>query len=221
MGKLLLNYTKKKEANKMKAKLLIVYAIICFFASCDELLPKRVGNESDTYIEDNPDNYQYYIEDVVKYNIALANTIIENNNRLDGNIAVGLLYNDYGDIFDEMFNYYLNRISDFDDTVNDLWEKEWLNENETEGYQTVLTNLSNNPNYQNNDIASDVLDVYRNTRIILSEYTRVPTSSQTNLWQFKELTTGIRFYFCIDEKNDTWDCYPDSDSYDWYFSKNL
>lgn len=205
----------------MKAKLLIVYAIICFFTSCDELLPKRIGNESDAYIEDNPDNYQYYIEDVVKYNIALANTVIENSNRLEGNVAAGLLYNDYGDIFDGMFNYYLNRISDFDDTVNDLWEKEWSNENGTEGYQAVLTKLSNNPNYQNNDIASDVLDVYRNTRIIISEYVQVPTSSQTKLWQFKELTTGIRFYFCIDEKNDTWDCYPDDDSYDWYFSKNL
>ncbi|MBO7594587.1 MAG: hypothetical protein J6T12_06425 [Salinivirgaceae bacterium] len=208
----------------MKAKLLIVCTIICLFTSCDGLLPQKVGNESDAYtedypayIEDNPDNYQSYIEDVVKYNIALANAVIENSNRLEGNVAAGLLYNDYGDIFDGMFNYYLNRISDLDDTVNDLW----LNEEGTDGYQAVLTKLSNNPNYQNNDIASDVLDVYRNTRIIISEYVQVPTSSQTKLWQFKELTTGIRFYFCIHEKDDFWECYPDDDSYDWYFSKNL
>ena len=45
----------------------------------------------------------------------------------------------------------------------------------------------------------NILKEYKKTRVVLSDYKKISTSSQTKMWEFKEITTGILFYFSINE----------------------
>lgn len=185
---------------------LVLFAML--FCSCDNLLPHKTDSQSDGYDESenvyytDPEYYQSQIEDVVKYRIALANAIIKKHNE----------YN-YSAIFDK----YMNLMGDFRDVV-----REWyLAEDAKNGYEVVLSKMARDYNNTYYNIAKDVLVEYKRLNIILSDYQRISTSTQTKLWQFRELKTGIGFTFCYYLENNGWQCTLDKESYSRYIDTNL
>ena len=128
-----------------------------------------------SYINSRPENFQEEIEDYVKF------TVSEINYTLD-NILVVYLSSSRFDAFEDE----IRKMAHIDNSKN--------------SYEKALSRVANNTNNQYNDIARDLLNEYQNTRVVLSDYRKVPTSSQTMVWEFKEITTGILFYFSINEK---------------------
>lgn len=153
----------------------------------------RYFNKITTYVDSNPKNHQNEIEDFVRFKISEVNYIINN-----------------------LFDYYsYDKIEGFEEHVDNMTQDLMIS------YEKVLMKIANDPNDNYNGIANKVLNEYRNARTILSDYEKIPTSSQTKLWKFTEIGTGILFYFSVDDKEGVWSCYLDDDSAERYLEKNL
>ena len=79
--------------------------------------------------------------------------------------------------------------------------------------------MANNPENTYNGMARKILNEYKNTRIVLSDYKKIPTSSQTKVWEFKEIDTGILFYFSADENE--YRIKPDDESLERYLENTM
>lgn len=146
-----------------------------------------------SYMDYHPKNYQTEIEDFVRFRVSEANYIIDN--------VVNL--------------YSFDRLSSFDDEILKLTH----NDNSKNSYEKALSRIANDSSNQYRGIAKKLLDEYKKTRVVLSDYKKVPTSSQTMVWEFKEINTGIRFYFSINEKE--YEVRSDDDSVRQYLEKYL
>lgn len=147
-------------------------------------------DEFTSYLASHPKNYQSEIEDYVRFTVSEINYIVDN-----------------------VFVVYLS--SSQLDAFNDEIRKMAHNDS----YEKALFQMANNTNNQYNDIAIKLLNEYRNTRVILSDYRKVPTSSQTMVWEFSEINTGILFQFSADEQS--YEIKVDDNSAERYLEKNL
>lgn len=147
-----------------------------------------------SYINSRPEKYQEQIEDYARFTVAEMNYIIDN-----------------------VLVVYLSsmRFDAFDDEIRKLAN----NDNSKRSYEKVLSQVANNTSNQYNDIAKKLLNEYHNTKVVLSDYRKVPTSSQTMVWEFTEINTGILFQFSIDEK--MYVIKADDESAQRYLEKNL
>ena len=147
-----------------------------------------------SYINSRPENYQEQIEDYARFTVAEMNYIIDN-----------------------VLVVYLSsmRFDAFDDEIRKLAH----NDHSKRSYEKVLSQVANNTSNQYNDIAKKLLNEYHNTKVVLSDYRKVPTSSQTMVWEFTEINTGILFQFSIDEK--MYVIKADDESAQRYLEKNL
>lgn len=142
-------------------------------------------------ISSHPKNYQDEIEDFVRFKISETNYVM--NNLLD------LLLSDQLDGFeDEIFK-----------TVH--------KDHSTNSCEKALSSMANNPNCRFSNMANNILKEYKKTRVVLSDYKKISTSSQTKMWEFKEITTGILFYFSINENE--YGIEVDDDSLQRYLEK--
>lgn len=151
-------------------------------------------NDIRSYINSRPENFQEEIEDYVKFTVSEINYTIDN-------VFVVYFSSSRFDAFDDE----IRRITYIDNSKN--------------SYEKALYRMANNTNNQFNDIAKSLLNEYQNTRVVLSDYRKIPTSSQTMVWEFTEINTGILFQFSIDEK--TYAIKVDDDSAQRYLEKNL
>lgn len=150
-------------------------------------------DEVSSYIESNPRNYQNEIEDFVRFTVSEVNYISNN-------------------LFD-VFTY--DRLSSFNDEVEQMAR----NDKSTKRYENALSRMANNPENTYNGMARKILNEYKNTRIVLSDYKKIPTSSQTKVWEFKEIDTGILFYFSADENE--YRIKPDDESLERYLENTM
>ena len=148
-------------------------------------------------VYDGPNNYQEAIEDVVRYNVALSDYIIDND-----------------DLDERQWDTFVDKVFAFDEYMSGRWKKE----NIKAGYLKALTDISKRPTHIYYDYANGILKEYNNTSVILSDYYRINTSSKTNVWEFWEINTGIKFRFAL---GDTWSCEMDHDSWLQYLGKYL
>lgn len=143
-------------------------------------------------ISSHPKNYQDEIEDFVRFRISETNYVMDN-----------------------LFDFLLSdKLDDFENEI----KKVVHNDYSTDSYEKTLSRMASNPNSQYCNIANNILKEYRKTRVILSDYKKIPTSSQTMMWEFKEITTGILFYFSINENE--YIIEVDEDSLQRYLEKN-
>ena len=161
----------------------------------------------------SPKDYQTEIEDYVKFEIAVGNVMIKQYNGVfNGNAFVSLTSNDFGELYSYAWDEYCERIDEFEEAMGELW----CNEECPEGYLSVLQKVtSTSGTYQY--LAEKVLGEYKNMSVILSEYSQLATSSDTKVWRFQELNTGIYFRFYL---NDIWSCEPEESSIIRYFNTN-
>lgn len=150
-------------------------------------------NEVSSYIESNPRNYQDEIEDFVRFTVSEGNYISNN-------------------LFD-VFTY--DQLSSFNEEVAQMVH----NDRFTKSYENALSRMANDPKSKYNGMAKKILNEYKNTRIVLSDYKKIPTSSQTRVWEFKEIDTGILFYFSADENE--YRIKPDDESLERYMKKTI
>ena len=192
-------------------RILVLLFLMTMMASCDFMLPRPVGGSQEIYDDayggysnkannekDGPWNYQAAIEDVVTYNIAICNYMINNYN-----VLTASYWNIFVDKIDNFDNYMLER---------------WLEETDDTGYLNLLTDISDMPAHKYCNLANQVLQEYNNISVILSDYRQIKTSSKTKVWEFKEINTGIKFRFTLDE---VWTCEMDDDSGSRYLRKNI
>ena len=162
----------------------------------------------------SPNDYQTEIEDFVKFEIAVGDVMIKQyTDVFKGNAFVSLTSNDFGGLYSSAWDEYCERIDEFEEAMSELW----YDEESPEGYLSVLqkvTNTSGEFQY----LAEKVLEEYKNTSVILSEYKQLATSSDTKVWRFQELNTGIYFRFYLDE---TWTCEPEESSITHYLRKHI
>lgn len=192
-------------------RILVVLVLMTMMVSCDFLLPSPAGGSQEVPVgsnygysnkvksdKDGPWNYQEAIEDVVTYNIAICNYMINN----------------YNDLTASIWNAFVGRIEDFD---NYMLER-WLKETDDTGYLNLLKDISDMPAHEYCNIANQVLKEYNNISVILSDYRQIKTSSKTKVWEFYEINSGIKFRFTLDE---VWTCEMDDDSGSRYLRKNI
>ena len=151
-------------------------------------------NDFSAYLASHPKNYQNEIEDYVRFTVSETNFIVDNF------IDIVLSSSSF-----EAFNDEIHKIAH--------------NDNSKKSYEKALSRVANNANNQYNDIAKQLLNEYQKTMVILSDYRKVPTSSQTMVWEFTEINTGILFQFSIDEQS--YGIKVDDDSIERYLEKNL
>lgn len=172
----------------------------------------RYINEVTSYIESNPKTYQNEIEDCVRFEVAGVNCIINEVNSYShlSSLEKAFIVELGG------LNVIEKRFSDLgglDDEINNM-----VHNNTSLSYEKALSLVANNTNNQYSDLAKKMLDEYEKTRIVLSDYRKISTSSQTMVWEFTEINTGILFRFSLDEKGYAID--GDSDSVERYFERN-
>ena len=169
-----------------------VIVIICGYKWLKDKASPYI-NEVSSYIESNPRNYQNEIEDFVRFTVSEVNYISNN-------------------LFD-VFTY--DRLSSFNDEVEQMAR----NDKSTKSYENALSRMANDPENTYNGMAKKILNEYKNTRIVLSDYKKIPTSSQTKVWEFKEIDTGILFYFSADENE--YRIKPDDESLEGHMKKTI
>lgn len=180
--------------------LLLVVATV--LASCD-LSSFRDSVISHTI---SPKDYQTEIEDIVKYEISVYDVMIKQySDVFEDNLFVALTASDFGGLYSYAWDEYCKRIDKFDEAMSDLW----LAEECEEGYKAVLQKVSNTPNHKFQDLAKKVYEKYDRTSVIISEYQQLATSSDTKVWRFQELNTGVFFRFTYGE---SWSCEPEESS---------
>lgn len=162
----------------------------------------------------SPKSFQGEIEDCVRYTIAVCNVSFGGG---------------------EMNKFRSASIKQFTDTVEESWENEEsetayrdILERMSEGVSDNSTSQSDGSNFlsavmgaafdnllpSSEKLAASVLKEYDRLDIILSEYNKVATSSDTELWEFRELNSGIVFHFRLTDEG--WDCEPEETSLSKY-----
>lgn len=205
MDNIILTYIKRG------AKYLLLLVAATVFASCD------LSSFRDAVISHatSPEDYQTEIEDVVKYEISVCDVMIKQYSDLfKDNLFVALTADDFGELYSYTWEEYCNGIDKFDETMSELW----LAEESKEGLKAVLYKVSNTPNHKYQDLAKKVYSEYNRTSVIISDYQQLATSSDTKVWRFQELNTGIFFRFTYGE---TWSCEPEEQSIIRYLKKNI
>lgn len=188
----------------MKKGLIIACTIIVLLVLCEVfLLNKNTDDNSANSIElnesDGPWNYQTSIEDIVRFEVALYNVVIDNYDKIS---------------FEYLWDLYIDRVADFEDYMYNVWK----DETEEQAFQHILINISDMPDHEYYKLAKEVLKEYNQTNVILSSYSQIPTSSNIKLWVFRELNTGLDFKFTL---GDTWFCEVDEDSAMRYLRKYM
>ncbi len=205
MDSIILTYIKRGLIGLM----LLVVATV--FTSCDLSSFRNVVNSHFT----SPEDYQTEIEDIVKYEISVCDVMIKQySDVFEDNLFVALTANDFGGLYSYAWDECCNRIDKFEEAMSDLW----LAEESEEGYKAVLRKISNTPNHKFQDLAEKVYAEYNRVSVIISEYQQIATSSDTKVWRFQELNTGIFFRFTYGE---TWSCEPEEASITHYLKKNI
>ncbi len=196
---------------KRGAKYLLLLVVTTIYASCDfSSFRDAVISQTTT-----PEDYQTEIEDIVKYEISICDVMIKQySDAFEDNLFVALTASDFGGLYSYAWDEYCNRIDKFDEAMSDLW----LAEESEEGYRAVLQKVSNTPNHKFQDLAKKVYAEYDRTAVIISEYQQLATSSDTKVWRFQELNTGVFFRFTYGE---SWSCQPEESSITRYLKKYI
>ena len=96
---------------------------------------------------------------------------------------------------------YCDSIDNFEDSINELF----IQTEEYAGYKIVLNQVSKDQTNNWNSLAEKVLEKYNAIDVIISDYKKVETSSDTKIWKFTELNTGLVCKFWIESDN-KWCC---------------
>jgi hypothetical protein len=175
----------------MKKQVVLTALSLLLFASCGNLLV-------------SPNTYQEEIEDVVKYNIAVAMVMSDKYSELENAAESASLF--WGEEFTSFahkksWEKYCDSIDNFEDSINELW-------NQTEegaGYQTALNQVSQDQTNIWGKLAKKTLGKYNDINVVISEYQRVETSTDAKIWKFTELNTGLIGTFSVDNDG-KWNC---------------
>lgn len=183
--------------------LLCSVVIICI-CSCNTPL---LSNETES-----PEDYQEEIEDLVRFNVALINTMantygnyIEDSKGLDWQInssfwSIWSGKNDY-QYFDACWDQYCDSIFDFNNYIDSIW----FDTESSCAYLEVLQEISKNVGDKWNTIATHVLEEYMETSVLISDYKRIETSSDAKMWYFRDYNSGLEGSFLF-ESDDIWRC---------------
>ena len=205
MGSIILTYIKRV----LRGMMLLIFATV--FTSCDL---SSFRNAINGHLA-SPEKYQTEIEDIAKYTVSVCDVMIKQYSDLfKDNLFVALTADDFGELYSYTWEEYCNGIDKFDETMSELW----LAEESKEGLKAVLYKVSNTPNHKFQDLAKKVYSEYNRTSVIISDYQQLATSSDTKVWRFQELNTGIFFRFTYGE---TWSCEPEEQSIIRYLKKNI
>lgn len=160
--------------------LVVMSAII--FASCSSM----------------PKLYDEEIRDVVKFNIASFDWMIDMASDPEDAMVIAL-------IGEEFFTEIL-----------DIPQQMWLKEADAK-YKDILFSLSKDHEYS--EFYEDILNNYNNLSISLSEYKEIESTKDYEAWSFKEMITGIEFIFeyTTADDEDNWSCEATGDSIERYF----
>lgn len=201
---------------------LLLLATATVFTSCDinsirdAVTIRPISHTlSPNDFQTEPNVFQTEIEDIAKFQIALCDVMIKQYSDLfENNLYVALTADDFGELYSYLWVEYCNKIDKFEKAM----EKLWLKEECEEGYKAVLQKVSSTPNHKFQDLAKEVAAEYDRTSVIISDYQQLSTSSDTKVWRFQELNTGIYFRF---EYGETWSCYPEEESMTRYLKKHM
>lgn len=170
----------------------------------------------------NPQDYQEQIEDGVKYHISILNSLAERINDMSEAqkiIDLNTIYSFYSG--KSVYDKVIEDFDKLDDAVIELYNDKKSDYN----FEQALELLSNSNEFKYHMEAYSVLDNYRNMTIRLSDYERISTSSKTEkVWRFKELKTGLIFYFNLTDNGNgkyKWEVEGDEDSRNKYLSKKI
>lgn len=186
----------------MKKTVIITVLCLLMFISCDSLLV-------------SPKAYQEEIEDVVRYNIALALVISDTYLKYEKQEESSSWFweGDYPTyVYEVKWEKFCDSIDNFEEYLNNLWNQT----EEERGYQIVLKQVSEAPTNKWRDLASRILKKYNTVGVVISDYRRIETSTDIKLWKFTELNTGLVGTFKIDSKN-KWYCDITDSSWEKYF----
>lgn len=175
----------------MKKQIVLTALSLLMFASCGTLLV-------------SPNTYQEEIEDVVKYNIAVAMVMSDTyskyeNDAESASLFLGREFTAYASA--KKWEEYCDSINNFDESIDELW-------NQTKDgakYHTVLNQVSQDQTNYWNKMAKNVLEKYNAIGVVISEYQKVETSTDTKIWKFTELNTGLEGMFSVDSDS-KWRC---------------
>lgn len=180
----------------------ILFAVVAFFlfTSCNINHPKL---------------YQTEIEDYVKFEVAICKVVLNQyENTFKNNLYLAGL-GDYTSSY--LWDAYIENIGNFEEAMQELW----LNEDDEEGYRVILERVASTPNHKYQSIAKQVYDEYEEASIVISEFTRIPTSSNIEMWKFKELLTGLDFLFTIDGDTQELSCEVEETSLSNYLENQI
>lgn len=175
----------------MKKQVVLTALSLLMFASCGTLL-------------DSPNTYQEEIEDIVKYNIAVTMVMSDTYTKYENEAesASWLLGEEFASYaHKKSWEEYSDSLDNFEESINELWYQI----EEGAGYHTVLIQVSQDQTNNWNNLAKKVLEKYHGIDVIISEYQKVETSSDTKIWNFTELNTGLVGTFSIDSEG-KWNC---------------
>ena len=168
--------------------------MLMLFSSCDGFLPKSTSG---------PLAHQSEIEDLVKFEVAFYNVIIDQY--------------EYFCFLGFGWNSYLDKMDEFRVEMYEFWLKDDTSSN---AFKKILFDVSEMSTYKYDKIAKDVCKAYNELSVVLSEYTEIPTSSETRIWKFKEIYSDIEFIYTENKESGDWSCEPDEKSIERYIKKN-
>ncbi|MBP5536688.1 MAG: hypothetical protein J6X62_07855 [Bacteroidales bacterium] len=187
----------------MKKQIVLTTLSLLMFASCGNLLV-------------SPNAYQEEIEDVVKYNIAVAMVMSDTYSKYEEESESASWFwggelTSYA--YEKSWEKYCDSIDIFEEYTNELWNQI----EDGAGYYTVLNQVSQNQTNSWNNLAGKVFEKYNAIDVIISEYQKVETSTDAKIWKFTELNTGLVGVFSVDSDS-KWHCDITESSLEKFFN---
>ena len=187
----------------MKKSVILTTLSLLVFTSCGSILV-------------SPNAYQEEIEDVVKYNIAVAMVMSDRYSELE-NAAESASWFLGGELtsyaYEKSWEKYCDSIDNFEESINELWGQI----EEGAGYKIVLSQVSQEQTNNWNSLAGKVLKKYNAIDVIISEYQKIETSTDAKIWKFTELNTGLVGMFSVGSDN-KWHCDITESSLEKFFN---
>ena len=157
-----------------------------------------------------PQDLQTKIDDCVRYRMAVINTMI---NRIND------VASQEGDQSEEVLEALMEERTDivdkYDDKILELW-----GEKETD-FLTLLSLAANDPNNEDQEVASELLQAYQDVEIDLSDYRSISSSMFKDEWEFTENISGLVFDLTIVKTTGYWSIQAQEESTTNYFQAVL
>ena len=157
-----------------------------------------------------PQDLQTKIDDCVRYRMAVINTMI---NRIND------VASQEGDQSEEVLEALMEERTDivdkYDDKILELW-----GEKETD-FLTLLSLAANDPNNEDQEVASELLQAYQDVEIDLSDYRSISSSMFKDEWEFTENISGVVFDLTIVKTTGYWSIQAQEESITNYFQAVL